>query len=169
MHQLLFAVCRQCHGALCFYRNPTKNVTSHTIHPNYATWVIYKITISLLYTQNIIDIIVNCTYVGINVIHRMLDLPRVKLKIQDVIIPIFKYNHDRIGITIMDGEYCSFLPKGINKNTFLLYNVKYSVAKHTYGYFYPTTWTDVDADKVVSNIYDDSMKYYPFLQNVERI
>ena len=57
----------------------------------------------------------------------MLGLPNLDLKFQDVIVPIFKMKHSPIGLTIMDGPFCSIMPRGNRKNEFLLYNPKYSV------------------------------------------
>jgi hypothetical protein len=59
------------------------------------------------------------------------------------------------GITIMDGPFCSVMPKGNNPNEFLLYSVKHSLMKGGI--------LDVD------NIYTQSEKYLPFLKNVERL
>ena len=40
-------------------------------------------------------------------------------------------NHEKIGLTIMDGPFCSVMPKGNNKNEFLLYHPKYSVVSES--------------------------------------
>ena len=62
--------------------------------------------------------------------------------------------HTPIGLTIMDGPYCSVMPKGKNKDEFLLYSVEHSLMKDNV----------LDIDK----IYKESEKYYPFLKDVER-
>ena len=66
------------------------------------------------------DFIINCSYSGINEIKKIVGVSTLKFKLQDVIIPIFEYNHPKIGLTVMDGPFCSIMPKGSNNNQFLL-------------------------------------------------
>ena len=73
------------------------------------------------------DHIINCSYSNINVINNLFKIENINIKYQDVVIPIFKYNHNKIGLTIMDGNYCSIMPRGVNNNEFLLYSVKHSI------------------------------------------
>ena len=67
----------------------------------------------------------------INIISNKLGIPELSLKFQDVIVPIFKMHHAKIGLTIMDGPFSSIMPKGNSKNTFLLYHPKYSVVSES--------------------------------------
>ena len=76
------------------------------------------------------------------------------MKTQDVVIPYFKMDSKPFGLTIMDGSFCSVMPKGNNKNEFLLYSVEHSLVKNG----------NVD----INNIYKQSEKYFPFLKYVER-
>ena len=73
------------------------------------------------------DYIINCSYAGINKISKIVGVESIRFKYQDVIIPMFEYNRSKIGLTIMDGEYCSVMPNGMKPNNFLLYHVKHSV------------------------------------------
>ena len=100
------------------------------------------------------DYLINTTYANINEVNRMLNVPEINIKLQDVVIPIFKMECEPIGLTIMDGPYASVMPRGKNNNEFLLYSVEHSVIKDG----------NVDIDK----IYKESEKLYPFLSNVER-
>jgi hypothetical protein len=117
------------------------------------------------------DVIINTTYSRINEINNILGIPQTKLRLQKVVIPIFKMNMEKIGITIMDGEFCSILPKGFDPNTFLLYHVKYSVIKSLDSYTVPSEWKNenLDMEKIVSKIYKESEKYFRFLKDAEPI
>jgi len=115
--------------------------------------------------------IINCSYVNLNKINDIFNIPLIKLKIQDVIIPILELSQNKIGLTVMDGEYCSLLPKGNEKNTFLLYNVKYSVIRSKECYYVPDDWNNnnINIQEKIDAIYEHSSKYYSFLKNCKRI
>ena len=72
------------------------------------------------------DYIINTSYSNTNIISKQLGISQLSLKFQDVIVPIFKMNHEKIGLTIMDGLFCSIMPRGNRKNEFLLYHPKYT-------------------------------------------
>jgi hypothetical protein len=114
------------------------------------------------------DVVVNTTYSNINYINNLFHIDRVKLKIQMVAIPTFKMKHDKIGLTIMDGNYCSIMPKGFEKNKFLLYHVKNSVIKETEDYVVPDDWINIK-DEHIENIYNKSEQYFTFLKDSEHI
>ena len=101
------------------------------------------------------DYLINTTYASINKVNKLLGVPELKLKLQDVVIPYFRMESDPFGITIMDGPFCSVLPKGNNPNEFLLYSVEHSLIKNN----------NLD----IETIYNQSEKYLPFLKNVERL
>ena len=118
------------------------------------------------------DVVINTTYCNINKINSLYSIEPIKLKLQDVIVPIFKMNSDKIGLTIMDGEYCTIMPKGFEKNTFLLYHVKHSVIKQIEGFEIPDNWINNDSNYIedkINKIYNSSLVYYPFLKNCEKI
>jgi hypothetical protein len=101
------------------------------------------------------DYLINTTYASINKVNKLLGVPELKLKLQDVVIPYFRMESKPFGLTIMDGPFCSVMPKGNNPNEFLLYSVKHALIKNN----------NLDID----NIYKQSEKYFPFLKNVERL
>lgn len=117
------------------------------------------------------EIIINTSYSNINLVNNFFDLPKVKLKLQDVIVPNFKVDIDRIGLTIVDGDFCSIMPKGFDQSSFLLYHVKYSVLSQIQG-------TDPDElminndekflSESIDKIYSNSLSYYPFLKDVSK-
>lgn len=101
------------------------------------------------------DYLINTTYASINKVNQILGVPELKLKLQDVVIPYFKMESKPFGITVMDGPFCSIMPKGNNPNEFLLYSVKHSLMK--------------DGKLDIDSIYKQSEKYFPFLKNIERL
>jgi hypothetical protein len=130
------------------------------------------------------DLVVNASYFNINKINKILGVNQTKLKLQTVIIPIFKYNSKKMGITIMDGGFCSILPKGFNPNTFLLYHVKESVIYQTEGTEIPIHWyygkEIIKNEFLKKHVYDrmivknqintivkESTKYFKFLNDCE--
>lgn len=109
------------------------------------------------------DFIINCSYSGINNVNNIMGVPLLKFKLQDVLIPIFEYNHPKIGLTVMDGPFCSIMPKGNTPNQFLLYHAKYSILKET---------EDINLDPIEDISYNlnlikqDSINYFPFIKDV---
>jgi glycine/D-amino acid oxidase-like deaminating enzyme len=104
------------------------------------------------------DVVVNTTYFNINKINRLFGLDQTPLRMQTVVIPIFKCNMERMGLTIMDGKFCSIMPKGFNRNTFLLYHAKESIVYETEGYVIPRIWhygkEMIKNDFIRSGVYD---------------
>jgi hypothetical protein len=130
------------------------------------------------------DVVINTTYSNINVINKLFNIKPMKLKIQDVIIPIFKLNKDPFAYTIMDGNYCSIMPRGFDKNKFLLYHVKESVVRETVGFYTPLYWNIIKSienivifksfkkiitNRLINKIYKKSNYYFPFLNECEKI
>jgi hypothetical protein len=130
------------------------------------------------------DVVVNTSYFNINKINKIFDLNQTKLKIQTVIIPIFKYNISKMGLTIMDGKFCSVLPKGFNQNTFLLYHAKESVVYQTENTTIPKIWyygkEIIKNEFLKKHVYDkiivknqiniivkESKKYFRFLKDCD--
>lgn len=115
------------------------------------------------------DIIINATYFNINKIKRIFGLPQTKLRLQTVIIPIFKYNIPKIGLTVMDGKFCSIMPKGFNQGTFLLYHAKESIVYETEAEVIPTFW--YIGKKVINNRFMKENIYNKFItkQHINRI
>jgi hypothetical protein len=100
------------------------------------------------------DYIINTTYAGTNHVHKLLGAPPLNIKLEDVVIPIFGMKHDPLSLTIMDGPFCGIMPKGKQRNKFLLYNVKHS---------------RINGKLDIDTIYKQSQQYLPFLKDVERL
>jgi hypothetical protein len=112
------------------------------------------------------DFIINCAYSGINDVNKIVGISPLKFKLQDVIIPIFKYNHPKIGLTVMDGPFCSIMPKGNTPNHFILYHAKYSILRETDK---DTIELSDDISYNLKMIKKDSTKYFPFIKDAEFI
>jgi hypothetical protein len=111
------------------------------------------------------DVVINTTYANLNEINDIFNIQCIKLKLQDVVIPIIELEIPPIGLTIMDGPYCSLMPMGFNKNKFLLYHVKESVLDQQLDNYYK------DNNKIFNyqKILNESKKYYSFLSSEKYI
>lgn len=109
--------------------------------------------------------VINASYANFNTINSLLGIPLKKLLYERVVIPEFKYNSPAFGLTVMDGEFCSVMPKGKQQNEFLLYHVKYSVLENKLTEIHPDFSSEViDKEK---DIYNYSKLFMPFLNNVD--
>ena len=100
-----------------------------------------------------------------NTLNQQFGIAQKSIKYQDVIIPIFKHDFEAIGLTVMDGPFCSIMPRGNLKNEFLLYHVKNSVLKEHVDISCPQ-WdltTKIDTEEIFKN----SEEFYPFLNDVK--
>lgn len=108
------------------------------------------------------DVVVNCTYNGLNRIREMLDLPSRHYLFEDVAIPVLRYAHPMVGLTVMDGEFCSVMPRGMRPHEFLLYHVKHSVLARNLGE------TPPDGPRPVldeAQIVREAATYMPFVRD----
>lgn len=95
------------------------------------------------------DFTINCTYARVNEIQNLLGLPEIPLCYEKCSIPVFEWAHEPIGLTVMDGPFCTVMPYGYWQNHFLLYHVEQSVqGSHA--------------------IYESSAAWLPFLPAVSR-
>ncbi|RYY56135.1 MAG: NAD(P)/FAD-dependent oxidoreductase [Chitinophagaceae bacterium] len=116
------------------------------------------------------DVVLNCTYSNINQINSFLDIPEKRLLYEDVIIPVFKYPSPAFGLTVMDGPFCSVMPRGMQRNEFLLYHVKESVLNREISLKRPdfkvTKFTKEELTGP-DGIYDKASHFMPFLKNIQ--
>jgi hypothetical protein len=125
--------------------------------------IIFNKSISTKSDCEIYDVVINCTYAGINKISNIFNINPLTLKHQDVFIPIIKLDIKRMGLTIMDGPFCSVMPFGFNKNQYLLYHVKHSVLDQQIGFDY----NHKNINSNYETILNESLKYYTFLNKAE--
>ncbi len=112
------------------------------------------------------DLIVNCSYSALNEVNRHFGEEEIVGKYQDVLIPVIKWNHEPIGLTVMDGPFCSIMPRGFNKSEFLVYHVVEGVLSAHETDFVPPKIDEVEVSK---RIIEKSAIFYPFLKDVEII
>ncbi len=118
------------------------------------------------------DVVINTTYSNINKINNYLGVEQKKLLFENVIIPVFKYPSKAMGLTIMDGPFCSVMPKGKVKNEFLLYNVKESIIQSQLSVARPAFDAGINTvsdKKAVDTIYKQSALFMPFLNETEHV
>lgn len=115
------------------------------------------------------DIVINCTYTHLNNLHKSFIPTNTQIEYiyEDVILPIFEYKMPMIGLTIMDGDFCSIMPKGLNENKFLLYHVKHSILRRQKSRLYPFKEVKYNIKDKIELIKSESEKFYPFLKNVK--
>jgi len=83
--------------------------------------------------QDRFDGLVNATYSNFNSFNKWFGFPRKKLQYELVeLLELFVPNQEKIGLTIMDGEFSSVLPRG-EKGTFTLGHVDASVLERKVG------------------------------------
>ncbi len=108
------------------------------------------------------DYMINATYCSLNQVNSMVGAAQRTYRYEDCVIPVFRYDYAPFGLTVMDGEFCSVMPRGFRAGEFLLYHVKHSVLRAKLGvenYDTLLEWTD-DAP-----LFRASAEFMPFLQN----
>lgn len=125
----------------------------------------YKVDIGSGYER--FDKVINCSYSGLNVINKAFGVRPRELRFERTMVPIFSFEHPKVGLTVMDGPFCTIMPHGKKQNEFLLWHVDGCV---------------LDSGSDVSNIqdappsqgqieraFDISRKFMPFMSRVEHI
>ncbi len=81
------------------------------------------------------DTIVNATYAGISETAHLLGMSPIPAKYQLCLMPIMQTTKPvgSFGVTIVDGPFCSLMPRGISPDQFILYHVKHSVIETHVG------------------------------------
>jgi hypothetical protein len=113
------------------------------------------------------DAVINSSYAGFNNVNGMLGVPLKNLLYERVFIPEFKFDSSPFGLTIMDGPFCSVMPKGKQANEFLLYHVKHSVLENKLTQLMPEFIGN--SERTVEDIYENSSLFMPFLKGVNRM
>ena len=112
------------------------------------------------------DQIINCTYSNLNKVNIHLGAELIPGKYQDVLIPVISLEKNKIGLTVMDGPFCSLMPRGDNKNEFLVYHVIDSVLEESSNDF---DLIKKNIAEEASLIVENSTKYYPLLKDAKII
>lgn len=112
------------------------------------------------------DVVVNSSYAAINTFNKMLGVVCDQYLYEDVLIPFFLYPSDKFGLTVMDGEFCSIMPKGNNKNEFLLYHVRDSVLDSSNNNVFNSE-ASFQLEAVIKKIFESSSEFFPFVSETK--
>jgi hypothetical protein len=114
------------------------------------------------------NFVVNATYANLNAVNAQFGVQPQSLLYEDVTIPVFGFDMHPMGLTIMDGEYCTIMPHGMIKNQFLLYHVRSSV-RHRSSNIADIRASFNEDNENLKLIYSDSVMYMPFIKHVKKI
>ena len=127
--------------------------------------------IEILYNSEKIncDFLVNASYASLKDIISMFSKEVGEAKFQMVALPIMKLkeNKSMFGMTIMDGNFCSLIPRGNSKTEFILSHVSKSVIESALTSSRPNF---KPFHGIIENdIINESSKYFPILNEMECI
>jgi glycine/D-amino acid oxidase-like deaminating enzyme len=114
------------------------------------------------------DYILNTTYSGISDFAESVKQEPIKGKFQLCVMPILEAEKSvasPFGITVMDGPFCSLMPKGFNQNQFILYHVVHSVVQQHIGH-HSVNWSPIDGF-VELDIMELSKNFFPILSELK--
>ncbi len=125
----------------------------------------YSITLNNNYQFNS-DFIVNATYSGLSDVLSLFGEEKLKAHFELLLLPILKAKNDisTFGVTIMDGPFCSIVPKGFSKNEYILSHVNHSVLQSHLGYGKPE-WNAIEGI-IEFDIIEACKKYFPILEEM---
>jgi hypothetical protein len=113
--------------------------------------------------------LINATYAGLSDFLKKIGCKPIKSKLQLCVMPILKSTTllPQTGVTIMDGPFCSIMPKGFNQSEYILYHVVHSVTQQHIGYK-QIDWLPIKGD-IENNIIELSKQYFPVLDSMNLI
>jgi len=114
------------------------------------------------------DFIINATYSNFNIFNKWFGFLRKKLQYEKMeLLELEIPNQEKIGLTIMDGEFSSVLPRG-NKGTFTLGHVKESVLNTVVSdELDVSVMNDEHAESNREGIMREGIKDFPFLKDAK--
>tara|TARA_Y100000310_G_scaffold317442_1_gene370333 strand:+ start:370 stop:1473 length:1104 start_codon:yes stop_codon:yes gene_type:complete len=114
--------------------------------------------------------IVNATYANLNEVNQLFGVRPRELRFEHCIIPIFKRDHPDMGLTVMDGAYCTIMPHAGNPGHSLLWHVDASVYSHSANVKnLRLPKNEAETKDICDSIYKMSSKWMPFLGDVEPV
>ena len=113
------------------------------------------------------DFLVNASYASLKDIISMITKNVEEAKFQLVALPIMKYKDCKsmFGMTIMDGNFCSLIPRGNIDGEFILSHVSESVIETEICKSKPNfkPFNGIVEEKIIN----ESLKYFPILNKME--
>ena len=122
------------------------------------------------------DAIVNCTYSDINRLTSQLGHEVPLRQFEYTMVPVFEWNEDPVGITIMDGPFMTVLPFG-HTARFLLYHVEHTVLVREVGHHLDRAWLDperspgaqLNRDEFLESIFGACLEFVPSLASAKPV
>ena len=114
------------------------------------------------------DYIINCTYDEINNVIKNINC-KIDLKFQNVLLPIIKSDYYIPGMTIMDGPFCSVLPKGLTSNEYILSDVKHSVINEASSLSDLPDLLEINKSEKTTEIISSMKNYFKFPNDIKVI
>jgi hypothetical protein len=111
--------------------------------------------------------LINAAYSGLGDVLKLAFKQDLQAKFQLLVLPILKLERKlpAYGITIMDGPFCSILPRGFVEGEYILSHVKESVLESDNGLEKPN-WNTFDGD-VENEIIEACSQYFPILNEMK--
>jgi glycerol-3-phosphate dehydrogenase len=111
--------------------------------------------------------LINAAYSGLGDVLKLAFKQDLQAKFQLLVLPILKLEKKMpaYGVTIMDGPFCSILPKGFVEGEFILSHVKASVIESDKGLEKPQ-WNTFDGD-VEHSIIEACTQFFPILKEMK--
>lgn len=112
------------------------------------------------------DVVVNATYAGMGDMINLMGGVPAKYRFELCVMPILELDNPpaRFGVTVMDGPFCSLMPKGRQKEHFILYHVTESVIQSAISGSQPK-WDPIEGFVEVK-IMEACRRYYPIIENM---
>jgi len=111
--------------------------------------------------------VVNATYSNIPKIANKISQNDIIGQYELCMMPIIKSNfknENQFGITVMDGPFCSIMPKGFNKGEYILYHVEQSVLQRQKGASREPWESIVNFPEL--NCIEECKNYFPILDQM---
>lgn len=110
--------------------------------------------------------LINAAYSGLGDVLKKLFSQELEAKFQLLVLPILrtKQSIPMYGVTIMDGPFCSILPRGFVPGEYILSHVKESVLESDKGIEKPT-WNVFDGN-IENDIIEACKVYFPVLEDM---
>src|SRR5579862_4115457 len=112
------------------------------------------------------DVLVNAAYAGIAEVLALIDCPPPSIQFELCVMPIMEIDDPppRFGVTLMDGPFCSLMPKGRDAGRFIVYHVDRSVVQRQVDDRHPE-WQPLEG-LVEQEIVRASLEYFPILERM---
>jgi hypothetical protein len=125
---------------------------------------------------NSVNAIANCSYASNNGLASSLGCSVEPKQFEYTVIPIIRADMERVGVTIMDGNFMTLLPYG-KSNDFLIYHVGHSVIDTKEEIGIDPAWLDketspfskIDKEEYSAKFLADCQKFLPSLRDAKII